>query len=351
MLLKPEVLARRLRAALPVAFCGLLLLYAVWPWVPIARAAPTRTIVFYGFSILGPVMNEGVFPAFKEHWHAQTGERVEFISSFAASGTVTNQLIMGVPAELALLSLELDAQRLATAGVVGKDSWKQLPHGGVLNRTPFVMVARPGNPKGIRSFADLGREGVKIVHPDPLTSGGANWAILAEYGAGARAAGQSGANSAAGKDVLMGVWKNVVAQAASAAAAKTQFNNGFGDILITYEQEPVYDRTKGKLKDEIVYPPSTVYSEHILAVVERNIPARDRDLVNAFVEYLWSEPAQRLFVKYGFRSVEEAFNTPNPGFGEIADGFTVGDYGGWEKAKKEIVDAMWRKQVLEQIKK
>ena len=351
MLFRSSVLRRRLVAALPALFCGALLCYAIWPWVPVARAAPTRTVIFYGFSILGPVMNEGVFPAFKKHWEETTGERVEFISSFAASGTVTNQLIMGVPAELALLSLELDAQRLATSGVVGKDSWKKLPHGGVLNRTPFVMVVRAGNPKGIKDFADLGRQGVGVVHPDPLTSGGANWSILAEYGAGARAAGQSGTNSPAGKDLLMGVWKNVVAQAASAAAAKTQFNNGFGDVLITYEQEPVYDRLKGKLKDEIVYPRSTVMSEHTLVIVDRNIPARDRDLVDAFVEYLWTEPAQRLFVQYGFRSVEEAFNTPNPGFGQIADPFAVADYGGWQQAKKEIVDNVWRKQVLEQIKK
>ena len=336
-----------LRAALPALFCAALLLYAIWPWVPIARAAPTRTIVFYGFSILGPVMNEAVFPAFRDDWQKKTGERVEFISSFGGSGTVTNQLIMGVPAELALLSLELDAQRLATNGVIPADSWRALPHGGVLNRTPFVIVSRPGNPKQISGFADLARPGVQIVHPDPLTSGGANWAILAEYGAGARAAGQSGSTSAAGKDLLMGVWKNVVAQAASAQAARTQFNNGFGDVLITYEQEPLYDKSRGKLRDEIVYPQSTIFSEHTLVVVDRNIPARDRDLVDAFVQYLWSEPAQRLFVKYGFRSVEDAYNTPNPGFGVIADPFTIADYGGWQKAKKEIVDAMWRKQVLE----
>ncbi len=350
MILKPSVLGGRLKAAAPVVFVALLFLYAIWPWVPIARAAPTRTIVFYGFSILGPVMNEAVFPAFQQEWQAKTGERVEFISSFGGSGTVTNQVIMGVPAELALLSLELDAQRLATNGVLQDKSWRKLPHEGVLNRTPFVIVVRPGNPKGIKGFRELGNQGVGVVHPDPLTSGGANWAVLAEYGAGARAAAQSGGNSPAGKDMLMGVWKNVTAQASSAAAAKTQFNNGFGDALITYEQEPLYDKTKGKLKGEIVYPHSTVFSEHTLVVVDRNIPARDRDLVDAFVSFLWSEPAQRLFVKYGFRSVEELFNSPNPGFGTIEDAFTVADYGGWQQVKKEIVDTVWRKQVLDQIK-
>src|SRR5436309_10499787 len=99
MIVNIDVLRRRLWAALPAVFCALLFLFAVWPWVPRPRReAPPRTIVFYGFSILGAVMNEAIFPAFQEQWRAQTGQRVEFISSFGGSGTVTNQLIMGVPA-------------------------------------------------------------------------------------------------------------------------------------------------------------------------------------------------------------------------------------------------------------
>jgi sulfate/thiosulfate-binding protein len=351
-LVKPDVVARRARAALPLFFGGLLLLYTVWPWVPLARGAgPTRTIVFYGFSILGDVMNQAIFPAFQEQWRAQTGERVEFVSSFGGSGTVTNQLIMGVPAELALLSLELDAQRLSAAGVIGAQSWRALPHQGVLNRTPFVIVVRPGNPKGIADFADLGRPGVQVIHPDPLTSGGANWAILAEYGAGARAAGGTPESvKQAGREVLLGVWRNVVAQASSAAAARTQFDNGFGDALITYEQEPLWSQTRGKLKGEIVYPPSTILSEHTLVVVDRNVPPQDRAVVDAFVRFLWSEPAQRLFVKYGFRSVDDALNGANPAFGVIADPFLVDAFGGWQQAKREIIDAVWRAQVLPQVK-
>ena len=94
------------------------------------RPSPPRTIIFYGFSILGEVMNQAVYPAFQRQWEAKTGEQVEFISSFAGSGTVTNQLIMGVPAHLALLSLELDAHRLGAAGVTPPASWERLPHRG-----------------------------------------------------------------------------------------------------------------------------------------------------------------------------------------------------------------------------
>src|SRR5262249_35548856 len=212
------------------------------------------------------------------------GESLEVIGSFAGSGTITNQMILGVPAQLALLSLESDALRLAKAGVIVEASWKRLPHGGVVNRTPFIILVRPGNPKSIHDFEDLARPGGRVVHPDPMPSGGANWAILAEYGAGARRAGGS---PEAGRKLLAGVWRNVVAQASSARAARTQFDQGFGDALITYEQEPLADAKKGRLRGEVVYPKSTVLSEHILVTVDRNIRPADRPAIEALTRFLW----------------------------------------------------------------
>ena len=148
--------------------------------------------------------------------------------------------------------------------------------------------------------------------------------------------------------MLLGVWKNVVAQAASARAARTQFENGFGDALVTHEQEALFDKSRGKLKSDIVYPRRTVYSEHTLVRVDRNIPRRDRDLVNAFVQFLWSDRAQAAFSKYGFRSVDEARNT---GLTRIEDGFSISDFGGWSRAKKEIVDGVWKARVLKELGK
>jgi sulfate transport system substrate-binding protein len=328
---------------LPATFLALLFLFAVWPWLPLpGRAAAPRTLVFYGFSILGEVMNEGIFPAFTREWEAKTGERVEFVSSFAGSGTITNQLIMGVPAQFALLSLELDAIRLAEANVTPRNSWHFFPEQGVVNRTPFIVLVREGNPHGIGGFADLVRPGIGVVHPDPLTSGGANWAILAEWGAGARREN----DPEAGNRLLSGVWRNVVAQAPSARGARTQFENGFGDALITYEQEVLRDRALGRLRGEIVYPHSTILSEHTLVVVPRNIEADDAGLTDAFVRFLWSETAQRIFVEYGFRSVDERLNA---GFSAIADPFRVADLGGWAVAKRDIVDAVWRQRVLVEL--
>lgn len=350
--LKRQVLKRRLQALLPIAFLGALGLYALWPWLPVpGQAAQPRTIVFYGFSILGDVMTQAIFPAFQETWQAQTGETVEFISAFAGSGTITNQLIMGVPADVALLSLELDAQRLNEAGIAPPQSWQDLPHRGVVNRTPFVILVRPGNPKNIHDFADLTRPGIGVVHPDPLTSGAANWALVAEYGAAVRQAAGSLNPRQAGHDQLLGIWRNVIAQASSARAARTQFENGFGDALITYEQEALWDQARGQLDVEIVYPPSTVLSEHTLVVIEHNIKPENRAVVAAFVAFLWSEPAQDLFVKYGFRSVEERLNESNPAFGNITDPFFIDDLGGWAEAKQEIVDGVWKNQVLQELRR
>ena len=349
LIVKRGVLVRRLQTAVPLLFLGVLGFYALWPWLPVpGRAAPPRTVIFYGFSILGEVMNQNVFPAFQEEEKAKTAERVEFVSSFAGSGTITNQLIMGVPAHMALLSLELDAQRLAKAGVTEPQSWHRLPYRGVVNRTPFIILVRSGNPKGIHDFADLARPGMQVVHPDPLTSGGANWAIIAEYGAGARA---NPADPNAGYDLLLGIWRNVVAQAASARAARTQFENGFGDALITYEQEVLWDRERGRLKGEIVYPRSTILSEHTLVEIERNIEPEERELVVAFAAFLWSERAQSIFVEHGFRSVDDRLNEANAGFGRIVDPFLIEDYGGWQRAKREIVDGIWKNRVLKELGK
>src|SRR3954469_17502761 len=346
----PERLAGRLQGALALAGGAALLLYALWPWLPASgREARPRTVVFYGFSILAQARRRAAPPEFARRWQARTGEHVEFITSFAGSGTITNQITLGVPAQVALLALELDAGRLAKAGAIPPGSWRRLPHGGVVNRTPFVLVVRKGNPLGIHDFADLARPGVKVVHPDPLTSGGANWEPLAEYGSAARRS--PGREREAGTAALLGVWRHVAAQAASARAARTQFENGFGDVLVTYEQDVIGDAAKGTLPGEIVYPPSTVLSEHTPVVVDKNVAPSERPLIDALVAFLWSEPGQRLFVQRGFRSVDERLNAGNPAFGRIADPFRVGDFGGWDRAKKEIVDGIWKDRVLKETGK
>jgi sulfate transport system substrate-binding protein len=141
----------------------------------------------------------------------------------------------------------------------------------------------------------------------------------------------------------------VVAQAASARAARTQFEQGFGDALVTYEQEALWDRARGRLRAEVVLPASTIMSEHTLVVVEANVDPQERELVEAFARFLWSDEAQLLFVKHGFRSVSEELNRANPDFSTIPDPFLIADFGGWEEAKREIVDGVWKNRVLREL--
>ncbi len=331
---------RLLSRAVIALLVGALVFYAVEPWLPWNTHARPRTIVVYGFSILGDVMNKGIFPAFQKEWQARTGEHVEFIASFAGSGTITNQIILGVPAQVGILSTELDAQRLVDARVLPAQTWKNLPHNGTVNLTPFVILARKNNPKQIRDFEDLTRPGIGVVHADPRTSGGAMWGILAEYGS----ARQLGASDADAEKQLAGIWKNVVAQASSARGARTQFENGFGDALVTYEQEALYDIARKKFNDEIIYPRSTIESEHTVVMIERNIAPGERDVVNAFVDFLWSDAAQKIFVQYGFRSVDDAIN--GDAFAPIEKPFRVADLRGWADAKKNIIDAIWKNKII-----
>lgn len=318
---------------------ALLLLYSLWPWLP-GQKGSAKTIVLYGFSILGEVIDRAVFPAFQAHWKERTGEDVELISSYGGSGTVTNQILLGVPAQLAVVALELDAIKLDKAHRL--DPRATLPNSGVLNQSPFVILVRPGNPKGIHDFADLAKPGIGIVHPDPLTSGGAQWALLAEYGSRLR----TGGTAEEAEAQLLGIWRNVVSQAGSGRAARTQFDSGFGDALITYEQDVLHDTLSGHLKGEIVYPACTVMSEPTVVTLPRNIPEGDREMVQAFVDFLWSDEAQKLFVESGFRSLTKRLNHP---FAPLPQAFTAADLGGWPRAKQEIVEDAWKGKVLPRL--
>lgn len=308
------------------------------------------TITVYGFSIMKEALEKEIYPAFAAKWKAEKGEDVHFVSSFAGSETVTNQILQGAPADIAILSIERDVDRLIKAGHVPQD-WYVTPQKGIVNKTPFVILTRQGNPKGIKDFADLAKPGVRLIHPDPVSSGGAQWSILAIYGAEIeKAKGQiSGYTDAVGQAqatrVLQSIWQNVISTPGSAREARTQFETGYGDALITYELEGLLMKQMGQ-PIEIVVPPATIFSEHPVAIVDRNVTADERPVIEAFRNYLWTDEAQKAFVKYHFRSsTNEAFNDANPEFAKIQQPFTVQLFGGWTRAYPEIIEGVFNKQV------
>lgn len=314
-----------------------------------------RNITVYGFSVMKESLERVIFPAFAAKWKQEHGEDVHFTSSFAGSETVTNQILQGVGAHIAILSIERDVDRLEQAGMVRAD-WRNLPYNGIVNKTPFVILVRKGNPKGIHDFADLAKPGVKVIHPDPASSGGAQWSILAIYGSEiikarkqheAETEGNPAVSDSAkarALELLKAVWKNVIATPGSAREARTQFETGYADALITYELDALLMKQAGA-DVEIAVPESTIFSEHPAVVIDRNVSTAERAVVDAFMQYLWSDEAQRAFVQYHFRSITtESLNENNTEFAQIKIPFTVADLGGWAKAYPDIIEHVWRDQ-------
>ncbi|MGI8836577.1 MAG: sulfate ABC transporter substrate-binding protein [Pyrinomonadaceae bacterium] len=304
-------------------------------------------ITLYGFSIMKESLEKTIYPAFATKWKQEHGQDVGFTSSFAGSETITNQILQGVPADIAILSIDRDVERLKAGGFVTAD-WHATPHKGILNKTPFVILVRAGNPKGIQDFPDLAKPGVHVIHPDPVSSGGAQWSILAIYGSELiKSEKQYGeADAARALQTLQGIWRNVKSTPGSAREARTQFETGFGDALITYELEGLLMKGAKKTPVDIVVPKATIFSDHPAVVIDKNVSAGKRAVVDAFLQYLWSDEAQQAFVKYHFYSVtNEAFNTQNAEFGHIEMPFDVSYFGGWEKAYPQVIEGIFRDRV------
>src|SRR5215211_286885 len=304
------------------------------------------TITLYGFSILKESLEKAVFPGFTAKWKQQHGQVVQFQSSFAGSETVTNQILRGAPADVAILSIERDAQRLQKDGFVTSD-WHSLPGRGVVNKTPFVIIVRRGNPKGIHDFSDLAKPGIRLIHPDPVSSGGAQWSILAIYGADLKKSEKESneADKVRALQTLRAVWRNVISTPGSAREARTTFELGNGDALITYELEGLLMK-EAKAPIEVAVPQSTILSEHPAVVIDKNITAARRAVIDAFMQYLWSDEAQQAFVKFHFySSTNDAFNQANKDFGHIELPFTIEYFGGWDKAYPEVIEKVFRDQV------
>jgi len=304
------------------------------------------TITLYGFSIMKESLEKAIYPGFANQWKQKHGQAVEFQSSFAGSETVTNQILRGAPAEIAILSIARDAQRLKSGGFITSD-WHSFPAQGIVNKTPFVIIVRKGNPKGIHDFKDLAAPGVRLIHPDPISSGGAQWSILAIYGAELKesATGTEEPNATRAVQTLKAIWKNVISTPGSAREARTTFELGNGDALITYELDALLMK-QANARIDIVVPKATIFSEHPAVVIDKNVSANKRAVVDAFMQYLWSDEAQQAFVNFNFYSTtNEAFNKANANLAHIEMPFTIEYFGGWDNAYPDVIEKVFRDQV------
>jgi len=262
------------------------------------------------------------------------GEGVEFSTSYGGSGDQSRAVEGGQPADFVNFSLESDVTRLVDADLVA-DDWQDNEHGGIVADSVVVIVTRPGNPLNIEGWDDIVKPDVEIVTPNPGSSGGARWNVLAAWG---HALSASGGDEKAAEEYLTKFFENTVALPGSARDALTSFTGGVGDVLISYENEAILARQNGEELDYIV-PDETLLIETPVAVT-KDAP----DVTTDWLDFLYTDEAQAAFLKYGYRPVLEGVtgdvegaNDPADPFPAPAELFTVGeDFGGWPEASEKF---------------
>jgi sulfate/thiosulfate-binding protein len=294
------------------------------------------TLVIGAYSVAKDALTE-ILPMFQQEWEQKTGQSVKFQESYEASGTQARAIVGGFEADVTLLAMEGDIDKLIKANLLDA-SWKNKPESGMVSRSIVVMGTREGNPLGIKDFTDLTKSGVKVVYPNPKTSGGAQWDINAIYGAGLKLSEEQGKKDPeSAKQFLVQVHNNIESLDKSGRSSMAAFEYGVGDVIVTYENE-LRARIQKGVKYDIVIPRDTILIENPAAVVSKYADKHGtREVAEAFVDYLWSEDAQRIFAKHGFRSVNEVVYNENASEFKVPEGlFDIEYIGGWEYTRETI---------------
>ena len=266
---------------------------------------------------------DAIIPAFQK---TAEGKGVEFEQSYGASGEQSRAVEAGLPADVVEFALDSDITRLVDAGLIDSD-WNQNEYKGILTDSVVSFVVRKGNPDDIQTWDDLLKPGVEVVTPNPFTSGGARWNIMAAYGAQIKQ-GKSKEEAVA---YLNELFQHVAVQDASARDALQTFTGGKGDVLLSYENEAITAQQKGENVDYVI-PDETILIENPVAVTTDG-PQSATD----FVKFLYSDEAQKIFGEKGYRpvvkSMAEQFDYKTP-----STLFTIQDFGGWGTVKDEFFD-------------
>jgi sulfate transport system substrate-binding protein len=220
------------------------------------------------------------------------GSGTDFSQSYGASGDQARAVAAGQDADLVALSLDPDVNLLVGKGLVPKN-WAANSHRGIVSDSVVVFVVRDGNPKKIRGWGDLVKPGVQVINPNPFTSGGARWNVMAAYGA-QRRAGKTDKQAVA---YLYKLFKHIPVQPDSARAALQIFAQGKGDVLLTYENEAIYAEKKG-VHTQYKTPKATMLIETPVALTKSGIR---KPAAKAFYKFLWSSTAQKAFAAQGYR--------------------------------------------------
>jgi sulfate/thiosulfate-binding protein len=260
------------------------------------------------------------------------GDGVGFTQSYGASGDQARAVGAGLKADVVALSLAPDVDDLVHQGLVDP-KWNRQSYRGMVTDSVVVFAVRDGNPKHIKSWDDLTKPGVEVITPNPFTSGGARWNVMAAYGAWLKL----GKTKQQAQAKLLALFKNVAVQDKSARDALNTFISGKGDVLLTYENEAIAAQRAGQ-KLPYVIPRSTILIENPIAVLK---DSQNREAANRFVRFLKTPPAQQVFADYGYRPiVPSVFAANKKKFPTRPGQFTIEQLGlgGWTKVQKEFFD-------------
>jgi sulfate/thiosulfate-binding protein len=293
--------------------------------------AGTTTLHLVGYAVPKEA-NNAIQKKFAE---TPEGKGVVWEESYGASGDQSRAVVNGLKADYVNFSLEPDVTRLVKAGLVD-EAWKSGPTKGIVSDSAVVIVVKKGNPLGIKGWADLTKPGVKIVTPNPASSGSARWNILAAY----QQVIADGGTEAAAKAYLTAFFEHVATLPGSGRDATNAFKQGAANVLISYENEAILARQSGESFDYIV-PDATLKIESPGAVLKNANPK-----AKTYLDFVLSPTGQAEFVKKGFRPAVQGTpigevagaNDPKNPFPVPARLFSISELGGWDVVNKKFFD-------------
>jgi sulfate/thiosulfate transport system substrate-binding protein len=268
---------------------------------------------------------EQLIPAFQK---TEAGNGVSFDQSYGSSGDQSRAVASGLPADVVALSLAPDVDKLVEPGLVDA-GWADTPTDGFVTNSVVVFAVRKGNPKNIQTWDDIVRDDVEVITPNPFTSGGAKWNLMAAYGSQT----EQGKSPEEALEFLREVLANTPVQDKSAREALQTFSGGKGDVLLAYENEAITAQNAG-IELDYVIPDQTILIQNPAAVVTES---ENPDTAQAFVDWLVTPEAQEIFASKGYRSVlpdlvdEKTYPTPETLF-------KIDDFGGWSQVNDEFFD-------------
>jgi sulfate transport system substrate-binding protein len=273
--------------------------------------------------------------AFAAQWKAKTGRTVAVQQSHGGSGKQARAVIDGLEADVVTLALAYDVDAIAQAGLVAPGWQKRLPRNSCPYTSTIVFLVRKGNPKGIRDWGDLARQGVSVVTPNPKTSGAARWSYLAAW---AWALKQPGGSAATARAFVTTLYRNVpVLDSGARGSTNTFVQRGIGDVLLAWENEAFLAvKELGPDKLEIVVPSMSILAEPPVAVVDKVVDKKGtRTVAESYLLFLYSPEGQVIAARHYYRPrAETALAKATVAFPRL-NLVTIDEvFGGWPSAQR-----------------